>query len=160
LGVAYWRDKQFDKSVPTFEKALQGQLKARGKDHPETFKTAFNLGVNYRSARLPDDAVKVFDEWLPRAAKALPADHDVLDYGQAAGAETYSIYVSYGKLPEAIRLFEEVLKRREKKMGTKDPDTLEVLGNLASTYSKAGEHDKSALLLEDELSRRVASQGK
>jgi tetratricopeptide (TPR) repeat protein len=69
-------------------------------------------------------------------------------------------YHTAGKLPEAIRLYEQVKEVREKKLGADHPDTLTTLNNLAAAYWSAKQLDKSIPLFEDVLKRMEVKLGR
>ncbi|TMQ33882.1 MAG: tetratricopeptide repeat protein, partial [Planctomycetota bacterium] len=57
-------------------------------------------------------------------------------------------YKDAGRMPEAIRLSEQVCDVHEKKFGPEHPETLIMLGNLAGTYRVAGRLPEAITLFE------------
>jgi tetratricopeptide (TPR) repeat protein len=112
LAVLYWSTHQLDKSVPLFEQTLQGRLKILSEAHRETIRTAFNLGVNYRDAGRLDDALRIFDDWLVRAASALPPEHSVRQFGRSAGVKTYATAGKHDKAESLLRETANVAKHQ------------------------------------------------
>ncbi len=47
LAVAYWKEKQLDRSVPLFEEVVR-QRKAVDPQHSDCLMACANLGINYR----------------------------------------------------------------------------------------------------------------
>lgn len=76
LGVLYHDRGLYDRAIGTFEEALKGwQTQPAGSQHRNMYNTAFDLAHNYRLAGCLADAVRLLDEWQPRARAALGASH-------------------------------------------------------------------------------------
>jgi tetratricopeptide (TPR) repeat protein len=71
LAVTYWKAKQLDKSIPRFEETLQRQEAKLGRNHPDTLRTAANLGVNYKDAGRLKEAIPLLEEAC-RASRKYP----------------------------------------------------------------------------------------
>ena len=100
LALAYWRVKQLDKSIPIFEDTLNRMQTKLGRQHPETLKTAANLGVNYKDAGRLAEALPLLEEGY-RAAKKYPSLRWV-------GAQLLDGYVRAGKTEQAAVLAKEL----------------------------------------------------
>ncbi|KAJ7787070.1 P-loop containing nucleoside triphosphate hydrolase protein [Mycena olivaceomarginata] len=53
------------------------------------------------------------------------------------------IFWEAGNYKRSVKLLEEVLEEQIQVLGDNHPDTLRIMGNLASTYSNVGEHQKA-----------------
>ena len=69
-----------------------------------------------------------------------------------------SSYAILGRVDEALRLREETLALRRKKLGPDDPDTLASMNNLALSYGDAGRHADALKLREETLARFKATE--
>jgi tetratricopeptide (TPR) repeat protein len=81
LGVRYWREKRYQDSVPLFEDLLKAFRNKIGEEAPETFRTAFNLAMNYCDAGRPLDAIALINHWLPRSRHKLNLDDPIMKFG-------------------------------------------------------------------------------
>jgi serine/threonine protein kinase len=106
LGVLYWRLKQFDQSIPIFERNWAARRKARGEFHPETLHTELNLGVNYRDAGRLKEAIRLLEQ-VQREGEGRPA----LRWGRGA---LFSAYVAAGKTAEGMALAKDLLAEARK----------------------------------------------
>jgi eukaryotic-like serine/threonine-protein kinase len=70
-----------------------------------------------------------------------------------------SAYLTAGKLPQAIELFEQVRDARIKKLGADDPDTLGTISNLAAAYLTAGKLPQAIKLYEQVRDAVVKKNG-
>jgi tetratricopeptide (TPR) repeat protein len=64
-----------------------------------------------------------------------------------------------GRIPEAIALFQDTLRRETAKLGPDHPDTLNTLDNLAGLYQQAGDPPRAVPLFEETLRKRRARLG-
>jgi tetratricopeptide (TPR) repeat protein len=88
LASLCWRTGRYKESVLLSEETLRGR-QARGGDEKGTCMTAFNLAVTYRDAGRPADALRVIDEWFPRAQARLGLGHPTVKFGVYAALTTY-----------------------------------------------------------------------
>jgi eukaryotic-like serine/threonine-protein kinase len=103
LGSLYWSMRKLDQSVPLLEETLRLSVKKLGVEHPDCINRAFNLGVNYRDAGLLEEAIAVFDLWLPRSKTALLAHDGKRRFGLSAAIETYTRARQYDKAEPLLR---------------------------------------------------------
>jgi hypothetical protein len=113
LGVACWQMKRFDQSVPAFERVHAAWRKSLGERHPTTLQAQVNLGVNYRDAGRPQDAIPLLEQ-AERAGRADPP------LWRWARGELLAAYVAARKTPEGTKLAKELLAeaRREHAAGS------------------------------------------
>jgi eukaryotic-like serine/threonine-protein kinase len=71
----------------------------------------------------------------------------------------WSIANSHGRLPDAVRLFEDTLPVMKVKLGRDHPDTLVAMSNLAQRYREQGRYAEALKLLEEVLVMRKAKLG-
>jgi tetratricopeptide (TPR) repeat protein len=112
LGVMYWEMKKLDRSIPIFERILPAQRESLGERHLKTVQTQANLGVNYRDAGRPQDAIPLLEQ-ADRARGAQPS----LQWIRGA---LLAAYVTARKVPEGTKLAKEMLAeaRREHTAGS------------------------------------------
>ena len=60
-------------------------------------------------------------------------------------------YLSAGRIPDAVAIFERNLADRERVLGSDHPDTLKALNNLASAQQSAGRTREATALFEQTL---------
>jgi tetratricopeptide (TPR) repeat protein len=75
LGALYADQGKLDKAEEMFERALQGEEKALGRDHTSTLQTVNNLGNLYRRQGKLDKADKMFERALEGYEKRFGSDH-------------------------------------------------------------------------------------
>jgi CHAT domain-containing protein/Tfp pilus assembly protein PilF len=146
LGLVYsQRDK--DKALDYFEKALVIYLKLHGKDHPKIAIASINTGIVYRDLELYGDAVNNFETSLKIWNKVYPEPHP------AKAIALFNLGQTYLKMKDskaAMAYYEQSYKMYEQCYGPKHPEVayvLNAIGNLQvaeenfdealSTYQKA-----------------------
>jgi serine/threonine protein kinase len=106
------------------------------------------LGLGY-----PEKAIPVFVRERETNEKLLGPDHpDTLFSMKNLGAA----YQDAGRLPEAIKLYEEVIPPLKAKLGPDDRNTLIAINNLASAYQAAGRLPDAVKLYEEVHATRKA----
>ena len=68
-------------------------------------------------------------------------------------------YYAAGRYAEAIRMFEEILKGRERVLGPSHPDTLRSRGSLGNSYRAAGRFQDAIRLHQQALDARELTLG-
>jgi tetratricopeptide (TPR) repeat protein len=120
LGVVYWRMKQFDQSIPIFERIRAARRKALGERHPATLQAQINLGVNYRDAGRLKEAIPLLEQ-AEREGRGQPPLRWVR-------GELLSAYVAARKTSEGMKLVKELLAEARKETA---PGSTELAGALA-----------------------------
>jgi tetratricopeptide (TPR) repeat protein len=106
------------------------------------------VGESGLSARQLERAVKLCEAYLgPDDAETLAASFSL--------AEAYQ----FDQLPEAIALFDQILKKRQAMLGPDHRLTLKTMNSLGEAYRKAGLLDRAAALVEYALARKKATLG-
>jgi tetratricopeptide (TPR) repeat protein len=158
LGRVYFYQSKSAKAIPLYEDLLRARLKTPGDDPPVAEYIAFNLAVNYRNAGRTANAVRVIDEWLPRArARYGPGDHTTR-FGVEVAVSVYRLAATpsgRGVSPaRAEKFLRELLATQIAERGTDHLDTLDTLQNLASLYWRLKRFTESVPLYEQELEAR------
>jgi tetratricopeptide (TPR) repeat protein len=128
LAAEYWRRQRYDLSIPMYEEALAMGQAALGVEHRETIRAAFNLAVNYRDSGRTVDALRVFDEWLPRANASLSPPDDVLSFGWQAAEETYTAAKMHDKAEPVLRQLTSLERETSGPESTNYADVSALLG--------------------------------
>jgi tetratricopeptide (TPR) repeat protein len=101
LGVSFWRLRQFDQSIPIFERLWAVRQKSLGPRDPETLVTRINLAVNYRDAGRPKEAIRL----LEQVQRERPGDAAL----RWARGELVSAYAHAGMSEEGVALAKVVV---------------------------------------------------
>jgi serine/threonine protein kinase/Tfp pilus assembly protein PilF len=113
LGTLYWRLKRYTKSVPLFEQELKARRKKPEDTDDRTLFAAFNLAVNYCDAGRAPEALRVIDEWLPRAFAQVDLDHRAMKFGLVAADYTYRKAGTPDKIEALLRDLAASRKRKD-----------------------------------------------
>jgi tetratricopeptide (TPR) repeat protein len=134
-----------------YRRALEGEEKALGPDHPDTLETVNNLGDLLREKGDSEGAEELFRRALEGQEKALGSDHpDTLNSVWRLGIQLRA----KGDLEGAEELFRQALEGNEKVLGLDHPHTLKTVNSLAITVKGRGDLEGA-----EELYRR-ALEGK
>jgi serine/threonine protein kinase/tetratricopeptide (TPR) repeat protein len=156
LARAYWKGRDLDRSVPLYEETLQRRIRlAQTTDHPEVILTAFNLGVNYRDAGRSDDSVRIFDEWLPRAARVLAPEHPTRVFGRNSAIVTYTFAGRHDRVESLQREYLALVKQQA---GTDSPRYEIALSALVVNLLRQKKGGEAETLLRDYLVRREEAE--
>jgi tetratricopeptide (TPR) repeat protein len=150
LGVAYWRLKQLDQSIPIFERVLAAERKVRGEQHLETLRAQINLGVNYRDAGRLEEAVPLLEE-ADREGGASPSLRWVR-------FELLTAYIAAGKSAEGIRLTKELLAEARKEHPPGSTTLASVLAQRGSDFLQLKAWSEAEPILREALVIREKSQ--
>lgn len=147
LAAAYWLNGKLDDAVPMFQDLLLRRRAISGDDHPDTIRVAFNLGVNYRDAGRINDAIRIFDEWLPRAKATLKPGQSWGKLQEAA--EAYEAYERAGRLDRSLRLYSEAAADPHHSLASDDSELAGALAVFGDALSKAERHDEAEKTLRE-----------
>jgi tetratricopeptide (TPR) repeat protein len=106
LGVVYWQMKMLDQAIPIFERVGAGLRKSRGERHRTTLQAQANLGVSYRDAGRPQEAIALLEQ-VDRASRAEPSLRWVR-------GELLTSYIADRMVPEGTKLAKEILAEARK----------------------------------------------
>ncbi|KAK5459541.1 hypothetical protein LTS15_003670 [Exophiala xenobiotica] len=111
LGILYREQGKLDEAETTFQRALQGYEKARGKEHILTLDTVNNLGILYRMQGKLEQAETMYQRALQGFEKALGEEHtSTLDTVNKLGV----VYTDQEKLEQAETMYRWALQGYEK----------------------------------------------
>jgi serine/threonine protein kinase/tetratricopeptide (TPR) repeat protein len=145
LAVAYWQDKQLDKSIPLFEEELKLREKKLGRAHPQTLVTVLNLGMNYGAAGRLKEAVPLLKEAYRGWTKLNPKDPNTI-ISMDGLARAYS---AAGKWALALPLREGTLHLQKSTLGPDHPDTLYSMGELGYLHWRMKKFEKAIMQYEE-----------
>lgn len=139
LGASRCFQGRFKEAKELHEKAIDGMTRTLGPEHEDTLIAVDNLGrVMWRYFRY-DEARELHWRAMTGMKKLLGSTHS---HTLTAMESLAMAYLQIGKeelLEEALKLMEEVLAQRQKKLGKEQPYTLLAICNLARIKSALGE---------------------
>jgi eukaryotic-like serine/threonine-protein kinase len=147
LALAYRDVRRLGDAIPMYEEVLKYRKLRLGDDNPDTLRVMCNLGVAYEEAWRLADADKILTEALARFRKKFPGHPDLGTYTNNLAR----VYSRTGRLPAAIRLYEEALELKRSRLPPDHPDVLHGLNNLGAAYWDAGQPASAIPLLEKAL---------
>jgi tetratricopeptide (TPR) repeat protein len=119
LAGGYWSAKRLDRSIPLFEESLRLLTTKMGRNHPNTLQTVGNLGVNYKDAGRPHEALPLLEEAV-RAGR----DHPVLVGYKRPLVE---VYLRVGEFDKATALAKEYLAEARVSLPADGPELSQLL---------------------------------
>jgi WD40 repeat protein/tetratricopeptide (TPR) repeat protein len=143
LGDLQWQLGQRDKAVAVFEEIVKVCEAKFGRDNPQTLDSMDKLGVFHWRLGQFDKAIPLFEEIVKvREAKFGRDDPQTLNGIANLGANCKGA----GRLKEAVPLLEEAHRAAKK-----HAELAWVANQLADAYQRAGENDKAANLLLEQV---------
>ena len=132
-------------AVQLGEMLLSEAERVYGPSDPFTLRARNNLGLVYRAAGRPADALVQFEQALADGVRVLgEGDQDVMTFrGNLA-----SLYGELDRTDEAVAISERTLADRERLHGADHLDTLLARNNLGQAYLEAGRTSDAIPLLE------------
>ncbi|MCJ1430387.1 hypothetical protein MMC29_008305 [Sticta canariensis] len=147
LGALYIHQGKPEEAEEIYLRALAGQEKAWGPEHPSTLDTINDLGFVYLDRGKMDEAEEMYRRALAGRENALGPDHpSTLDTIHNVGV----LYKDQGKLDEAEEMHLRALAGTEKALGPEHQLTLETINNLGVLYKDQGKLDEA-----EEMFRRA-----
>ncbi|CAA7402523.1 unnamed protein product [Spirodela intermedia] len=160
IGVMYYEIGRYGEAKSSFQSAVS-KLRAGGERQSAFFGVVLNqMGLACIQLYKIDEAADLFEEARSILEKECgPCHQDTLGvYSNLAAT-----YDAMGRLEDAIKILEYVLKLREEKLGTAHPDVEDEKKRLAELLKEAGRgRNRTAKSLENLLdanSRRVKKEG-
>ena len=129
--------------IALLERLRDAQIDKLGPDHRQTLNTLAGLAETNRSAKRLDKSVPLLEDVLKRQEAKLGRQHPDTQW---TVANLGINYLDFGRLKEAIPLLEEAQQSAKR-----FPAHRWVAKWLIDAYSKAGENDKAAELILEEL---------
>jgi tetratricopeptide (TPR) repeat protein len=147
LGELYANQGRLADAEAMYERALQGEEKALGKEHLLTLNTVNDLGIIYMQQGRLKEAEKMFKRALQGKEKALGREHEsTLDTVDSLG----SLYMNQGRR-EAEAMYKRALGGREKAQGPEHTSTLDTANNLGIFYKSQGQLEDAEAMFERAL---------
>ncbi len=114
LGFLYWQTQAFGKAVVSFRNVVDGAKQQWGEKHEETCAGAFNLAFNYVDNEQPEEAARVYQEWIPHAIAIEWKDRELLTVGLSRGLSALrKAGIDIDRKPVLQRLLAEIRLSRE-----------------------------------------------
>src|SRR5258706_75794 len=121
LGNLYKWHGRYDKALRYYERALAGEEKALGMDHPDTLTTVDNMAFVFDHQGQYDKALKYYERSLAGKEKSLGVDHpDTL----ATVHNMALVFRKQGHYDKALKYYERALAGKENSLGGDHPYTL------------------------------------
>jgi tetratricopeptide (TPR) repeat protein len=155
LGVAFWRARQLDRSIPLLEETVRLMRANLPPDDPTTYTSIANLGVNYRDAGRLRDAIPRLEEVVEWARKQPAPVANSFAWVTGALAETYEQDQQFAK---AEWLRREALQRARQQFGDTDPRTAGPLALLGLNLLRQRKYAEAEPLLRDCLGLREKAE--
>ena len=138
------------------ERALRGQEKTLGSDHPDTLVTVNNLANLLAQQGKLDEAKVMFERALRGKEKIWGSDHpDTLSTVHNLGF----LLTKQGKLDEAKVTLDRALRGKEKALGPDHLDTLDTVNNLAILLAQQNKLDEAKVMWDRALRGRDKALG-
>jgi tetratricopeptide (TPR) repeat protein len=146
LGVRYWRMKQFDQSVPIFERVHAANRKSLGERHRTTLHAQANLGVNYRDAGRLKEAIPLLEQ-VDREGRHEPSL-------QWVRGELVTAYIAARQVPEAMKLVKEILAEARQEHAADGRALAGALVQAGQSLVRLGSWDEAESVLREALRLR------
>jgi len=141
----------YDAAFPLQQAALAIRRRELGEAHPDTLKSAGQMGELLQVQGKLDDAEVLLRKVLDGSRRTFGEDApETLDAISNIGGALYE----KGKLAEAETAWRDGLDRSRRARGPDDPQTLGFLNNLGSLLSDEGKHAEAERFYRDALARR------
>jgi tetratricopeptide (TPR) repeat protein len=146
------------KGAKLLEEVLARQQRLLGDKHPELMETKLELAMNYNFLGRYGDARKLCDDALKISINTYGSDDDETMRCKEFLADVVR-WQTTGD--EACKLAQEVLKWRRQHLGPENPETLDILHDLAFDYFLCDRPDESIAAADQliEIVRRVSPTG-
>jgi serine/threonine protein kinase/tetratricopeptide (TPR) repeat protein len=148
--------EQLDAGVATRRETVQALQAELGPEHPDTLVARNNLAVDLMIAGRPAEAIRTWEEILPRQRSRPGAHHSDTLTTVANLGWAYTYYVTPGK---AVPLLEQAWDKRKVLLGTTHPDTLTSMLHLGIAYLREGKRPRAVALLEEAVKLHQARFG-
>jgi tetratricopeptide (TPR) repeat protein len=140
LAGVYDSQGDYSKALEWFGRALAGEERLLGRDHPLTLATVNNIALVYKNQGDYTKALELYDRALAGQERSLGRDHpDTL----ATVNNMAVVYASQGDHVKALEWFGQALAGKERSLGRDHPDTLATVNNMAVVYANQGDHVKA-----------------
>ncbi len=157
LATLYWSAGRTGEAIAVEERVAADRERLLGPDHPHTLTARGELAASYLSAGRISEAVAILERVAAAVERLLGPEHpDTLtargnlasSYRADAQANLGALYLSAGRISEAVVILERVAADTERLLGPEHPDTLTAQGNLALSYQSAGRTGEAIAILE------------
>ena len=140
MGHKYYSQGDYAKALEWYHRALDGQEKTLGRDHPDTLATVSNMGSVSIDLGEYVNALGWYQKALTGQEKTLGRDHpDTL----ATVSNMGSVSIDLGKYVNALGWYQKALNGQEKALGSDHPDTLFTARRIGCVYFGKGDYEKA-----------------
>ncbi|WP_165967390.1 serine/threonine-protein kinase [Luteimonas aestuarii] len=143
LNVASFhaRMDDFDRGLPLEAKVLEARRRILGQDHPDTLFIQLNHGVTLQRAGRSRDALRHFDDGLPRALRVLGEKHPQYQAGLMMSGEAL---LDTGRRNAGIERLRQALALRKAHLPPDSPETPNTAWALVKALRLSGLGDEAA----------------
>jgi tetratricopeptide (TPR) repeat protein len=146
VGLSYFGEKKWEKSISLLERALRMRLDTLGEQHPATAVTLQSMGAVYGCMGSHDTAIMLCERAL-RIFKDTLGLHPLTAFAIQNMGTAYS---RKGQHKKAIELYEQALRIYERTVGRMHCNTAGAIFDMSTAYYNLGE-----LVKVEELGREV-----
>jgi len=156
LGQLAMYTERYEESEAILREAIAGRERTLGRDHPDTIKSVYWLGVVIGEQGRYQETETILLDALDRATSVLGTQHEErLVYLRGLAV----LYLSTGELDKARPLFEDAYASMRETLGVNHPSTLLAMQDLSSVLISHGEADRARVLLEEALAASRVVRG-
>jgi tetratricopeptide (TPR) repeat protein len=148
LAIAYWRAKQFDKSIAMFKEEIKLLEANVGRRHPQTQKALASLGINYKDSGRLKEAIPLLEE-VHQAARTFPALRAVVN-------PLMDAYMKAGENAKLAELIQQQLTDARKSLPKDSPELAGMLAQIGlgllqqKKWSEAEPHVRESLAIREQ----------
>jgi len=147
----YQSHSRYKEAEALYRKALEGNEKLYGPEHPDVLHTVDNLAIICRLQRRYNEAEELFYRVMTGRKSLLGPEHpDTLGTMNNLG----TVYLRQDRYKMAEELYKGALAGNEKLLGSDHPDTLGTVHNLALAYDSQRQHSEAEKLYRQALEGR------
>ncbi len=150
LAASYLDSGRAGLAVNLFDEVVKLRTEKLGPDHQDTRSSTIGLAAAYHLAGRTADAMRLLESGAAIRAGVRPDDPVRLQSSSSLAL----IHADSGRVDVALPMLEEVMRRRNEKLGSGHPETLKTMNDLAGAYLEVGRWADAERLLRPCLERR------
>ncbi|KAK6356062.1 hypothetical protein TWF718_000436 [Orbilia javanica] len=157
IAVVFLNQGKYNEGMRWYERALAGQEKALGKDHPSTLITVHDIASVFDDQGKYDEAMQWYKRVIEGEEKALGKDHPSI---LTTVHNIALVFNHQGKYDEAMRWYKRALAGYKKALGKDHPSTLTTVHDIASVFNNQGKYNEAMRWYERVIEGQEKALGK